>query len=77
MKEHGGQMDTVPIGEYPALSMLAATAEGLGDEDAWKQKKTTVAEDTVAATERLAASEKIGLMEAYGRVIDKQVRGVG
>jgi len=57
MKEHGGSMDTVIMGEVGAVS--ATTAPGQqSDEQWWQQKKRNITPETIARVEVTTANEK-------------------
>lgn len=59
---HGGQLETMPIGDKPALTLLA-TAGQVTDEE-WLTAYH-IADDAKAAVRRLAAKKSIGLRAAY------------
>ena len=75
MKDHGGKMETVIFGEYPKLTVVAATSGTMPDADWWANKKTTIPADTIAATEAAAKKDSITYREAYDRVIDLRNAG--
>lgn len=75
MKDHGGKMETVIFGEYPKLTVVAATSGTMPDAEWWTNKKTTIPADTIAATEAAAKKDSITYREAYDRVIDLRNAG--
>ena len=75
MKDHGGKMETVIFGEYPKLTVVAATSGTMPDADWWANKKTTIPADTIAATEAAAKKDSITYREAYDHVIDLRNAG--
>lgn len=59
---HGGQLETMPIGDKPALTLLATA--GQVTEEEWLTAYH-IADDAKAAVRRLAAKKSIGLRAAY------------
>jgi len=70
MKEHGGSMDTVIMGEVGAISATTSTGE-LSDEQWIEQKEITG--DTKKEVRKIAATEEISFRRAYDKIIDARV----
>ena len=70
MKEHGGSMDTVIMGEVGTVNATTATGE-LSDEQWLEQKQIT--DETKKEVKKIAATEKIGFRKAYDQIIDARV----
>ena len=70
MKEHGGSMDTVIMGEVGAISATTSTGE-LSDEQWIEQKEIT--EDTKKEVRKIAATEEISFRRAYDKIIEARV----
>jgi len=64
---HGGQLETMPIGDKPTLTLLA-TAGQVTDEE-WLTAKA-ITEEAKAATRRIAAKKSIGLRAAYDQYLN-------
>ena len=70
MKEHGGSMDTVIMGEIGAVNAITATGE-ISDEQWLEQKQIT--DETKKEVKKIAATEKIGFRQAYDQILETRV----